>query len=244
MTQNIEELSLNAWPALQTVLYDGWVLRFSNGYTRRANSINPLYPSGLGLDEKLHFCEDFYRARGLPVVFKITDRSQPDDLDQYLSEVGYVKEAATSVQTLDLGLFIDQPAPGLMLSQSLQDEWLEAFCRMSPGVGSHQATLRQMLLNILPAHCFAAVRLDGLIVACGLGVAQSGMVGLFDIVTDSAQRRHGYARQVVSGLLAWGKANQAQNAYLQVMLNNTPALNLYSKMGFSEKYQYWYRVKP
>jgi hypothetical protein len=43
MIRFIEELSLSALPALETVFLDGWVLRFSNDYTRRANSINPLY---------------------------------------------------------------------------------------------------------------------------------------------------------------------------------------------------------
>ena len=243
MTRLIEELSLNAWPALQTLQYDGWVLRFANGYTRRANSINPLYPSDLGVDEKLHFCEAFYRGRSLPVVFKITDQSLPAELDQYLDEVGYAKEAGTSVQTLDLGTFDQKPAANLIFWEDVQDEWLEAFCRMSPGVGAHTPTLRQMLLNILPRRCFAAVRVDGRIIACGLGVAQSGCVGIFDIVTDSAFRLRGFGRQVVSGLLTWGKANQADAAYLQVMLNNTPALNLYSTLGFAEQYQYWYRVK-
>jgi len=45
MIQRIEELSMNALPALSTVFLNGWILRFSNGYTRRANSVNPIYPS-------------------------------------------------------------------------------------------------------------------------------------------------------------------------------------------------------
>jgi ribosomal protein S18 acetylase RimI-like enzyme len=82
------------------------------------------------------------------------------------------------------------------------------------------------------------------VLACGLGVLQSGYIGLFDIVTDEALRGRGYGRQVVESILAWGKQNGAQMAYLQVMLNNPPALHLYEKTGFVEKYQYWYRIKP
>lgn len=40
-----EELALNALPAILTEFYDGWILRYSNGYTFRGNSINPLYKS-------------------------------------------------------------------------------------------------------------------------------------------------------------------------------------------------------
>jgi hypothetical protein len=53
-----EELSINAFPAILTELYDGWVLRYSNGYTYRGNSINPLYSSAIDLKDKIKYCED------------------------------------------------------------------------------------------------------------------------------------------------------------------------------------------
>jgi len=68
---HIEELSLNAWAALQTMVYDGWIIRFAEGYTKRANSVNPLYTSSIPIEEKLHYCENLYRSRNLPVVCKI-----------------------------------------------------------------------------------------------------------------------------------------------------------------------------
>jgi ribosomal protein S18 acetylase RimI-like enzyme len=100
-----------------------------------------------------------------------------------------------------------------------------------------------MLCAILPAKCFAAVRIEGQIAACGLGVVQGGYIGLFDIVTDARRQRQGHGGRLVRNLLSWGRSQGAHTAYLQVMLNNTSALRLYAKLGFWEAYQYWYRVK-
>ncbi len=243
MITAIEELSLNAWPAHQTLLYDGWVLRFANGYTKRANSINPLYPSSIDLQEKIAFCESIYREQKLDVVFKLTSASCPDDLDPKLSVRGYKKDSPTSVQLLELELTNVKLASGTELKELLSDSWLDGFCRMSAVGERKRDSLRRILLNILPRRCFASLTVDGKMIAAGLGVLQADYIGFFDIVVDKEFRSRGYGRQIVESILYWGKENGAQRAYLQVMLNNPPALHLYSKIGFVEKYQYWYRVR-
>ena len=73
-------------PTLETVYRDGWALRFSNGYTRRANSVNPLYPGSCPFDDDLREPEEFYRCHGQRVVFKLTGDSLPDGLDSALAQ--------------------------------------------------------------------------------------------------------------------------------------------------------------
>ncbi|WP_245997120.1 GNAT family N-acetyltransferase [Brevibacillus invocatus] len=81
------------------------------------------------------------------------------------------------------------------------------------------------------------------VVACGLGVLDSGYIGLYDIVTDSRCRKQGFGEQLVLHLLQWGRDNGAEISYLQVIADNRPALGLYAKLGYQEVYRYWYRIK-
>ena len=242
MIRFVEELSINAWPALQTMLVDGWVLRFANGYTKRANSINPLYPSKRTAAEKIAACEKIYLDKRLPVVFKITGAAYPEGLDALLAERGYQAESATSVQLLDLKNWDRLLAQDAAFTPLALDAWQSDFCRMNGIEGENQTTHRLVLQSIVPATCFASLRIEGRTVACGLGVLQDGFVGLFDIVTGPGWRQHGYGERLVRSLLSWAKRLGAHTAYLQVMLNNAPSLHLYAKIGFQEAYQYWYRV--
>jgi GNAT superfamily N-acetyltransferase len=247
MIRTIEELSLNAWPALQTVLLDGWVHRFAGGYTRRANSVNPLYPAADDLETKIARSERLYRDRGLPVVFKLTGASCPAGLDAALAAHGYALDAQTSVQTLPLASFTPDcapaGAPAVEIAPAVTEAWFDAFGRASNLAAPRRPIAWQMLNTIAPATAFAAITEAGAIVACGFAVAQADYVGFYDIVTDPRYRRRGLAGRLMRSLLAWGQAQGAATAYLQVMLNNPPALALYAGLGFQEAYQYWYRVK-
>ena len=243
MIRCIEEYSTNAWPALQTLLYDGWVARFSHGFTRRANAVYPLYVSTLPLDEKIPACEALYAAQGLSVCFKMTTASQPASLDETLAARGYLLEAPTSVQMVSLRLMPETSTGNVEISAKPSTEWLQEYGGMS-GLAADRQTAHEQILALIQLSCaYASVRQEGRLVACGLGVLQDGYLGIFDIVTAAEYRRQGYARQLVNALMAWGKRQEGHTAYLQVMKNNPPALSLYAGLGFREIYPYWYRVK-
>jgi ribosomal protein S18 acetylase RimI-like enzyme len=245
MIRSLEELSFNAWPALQTVYYDGWLLRFANGYTRRANSVNSIYPSSLAVQEKIEACEAVYSARGQDTVFKISPAVLPANLDALLERHGYRQEAITSVQTLDLKdlVGINSFAARVVLSNQVTNEWLVAFCTLNNIPDRRLLTITGMLKAIVPATAYVALQIEQEIVAVGLAVREREFVGLFDIVTAASWRQRGLGAHLIGTLLAWGREGGAQTAYLQVMLDNAPALALYRKFGFAEAYRYWYRVR-
>ena len=43
--RGLERLTFRARPSFETVEVDGWILRFTDGYTKRANSVNPHFGS-------------------------------------------------------------------------------------------------------------------------------------------------------------------------------------------------------
>ncbi len=243
MLQNIEELSLNAWPSLQTVFYDGWILRFAQGYTRRSNSINPIYPSRIDPAQKIAFCELLYRQNHLPVIFKLAGQDESRQLDTFLRDEGYQDEAYTSVQVADLGDFKTGEIGAIEINAELDPKWEEVFSRIHLLENNQRKIHQRMLLSIIPTKAFVSIRKRGQIIGCGLGVLQGTYLGIFDIVIDHEQRGQGYGEALMRGLMAWGKSGGAHSAYLQVMLDNSPALSLYQKLGYHEAYQYWYRVK-
>jgi N-acetylglutamate synthase len=239
----LEELSLNAWPAHHTLVSDGWVLRLAGGYTRRANSVNPLYAGTEPLEARVAACEAFYAGRGLEVTFKLTPASQPAELDAMLEARGYRREAITSVQTLDLATASLNPTGAVKLFPALSDEWLSAYGRMAQ-LDEHRAeALRRILEGLALNHRFLLLEQDGGAIGCGLAVLEDGFAGLYDILIHPGYRNQGHGRQVVDNLLAWARDRSAHSAYLNVMVNNAPALRVYEQAGFIERYQYWYRLK-
>jgi len=241
---HLEELAMNAWPALQTVLYDGWIVRFAKGYTKRANSVTPLYPGTLFVDEKVEQCEHLFQQQKLRPTFRLSQAIDISEVDAQLSTRGYKRIDTTSVQTVDLyELDVEQSRRAYLLPDySGMESWLSSFHELSGDHRTDDKTHKEMLANIKGETGYMVIMTDEGVVACGLGVVERGYLGIFDVVTNPAQRNKGYGTELMTSLLAWGKDCGADFSSLQVMTNNPAALSLYAKLGYKEQYQYWYRV--
>ncbi len=240
----IEGRAIEAWPALDTIEYDGWLLRIGAGYTRRSNSVNPLGRSTLPVSDKVRHCEETYRAQGLPAMFKLHPAAEPWDLDRCLEADGYESIGRSYVQTLDLtAARLPAIDPQIKVSTRLPDGWLDSYLSLSGIDPCHRLAMERLLGAIQPAACFMSLEEGGTSSAVGLGVLDRGFVGLFDIVTGAERRNQGLGGRLVSNLIRWGGANGAHTAYLQVMRDNEPALHLYERLGFRTGYQYWYRAR-
>jgi ribosomal protein S18 acetylase RimI-like enzyme len=247
LCRKLEELSMNAWPALQTLLKDGWVIRFADGYTKRANSVNPIYSSIENGDEEqiyrqIRVCEGLFAERRLNPVFKMT-KTAPEYLEPVLIHSGYQAFDHTSVQMLRLDNPVDPAEAQVAIATGFSERWLADYARLNGVNDSNRAILRRMLRQIVPLHGFISLWEGNRVVGCGMGVIEDGWIGLFDIVVDKECRRRGHGEALIRKLLKFGRDNGAERVYLQVVKHNIPAWKLYEKLGFTEEYSYWYRMK-
>jgi GNAT superfamily N-acetyltransferase len=83
---------------------------------------------------------------------------------------------------------------------------------------------------------------DERVVACGLGVLEGELFGLFDLVTAPAERGRGHGAALLSRMLTWAQARGAAFAYLQVARANLAARRVYAHLGFRPLYRYEYRI--
>ena len=237
-----EELSLNAHPAIRTLFYDGWILRFSNGYTNRANSVNMIYPSTLPPEEKVRRCEEIYAANGLPAVFKITPVSDPA-LDDILEKRGYAIVTPTDIMTMKLCNLPDDFIRS-DVAEGLTKEWQNEYLTLSGLDNDGKAdSVRAIQGGILNRRFCTSTGESGAKSACGMCVIERGYVGLYDIFVKREFRQKGLGYSVCVSLLDKARSAGVKNAYIQVVAANTPAVNLYTKIGYRFLYRYHYRVQ-
>jgi ribosomal protein S18 acetylase RimI-like enzyme len=239
----LESRLVNAWPSFDYQIYDGWILRLANGYSKRANSATPFTP-GAALDDDLvdsmigHFVEanvrPTFRLNGLEAA----------GTDELLKLRGFKEFEPTHVLTAPIRDGDCTPDPEVQLESQVSKRWVRETAASYGGDKADDEMLLRIVSRIRQQVAYATLNLDDRPVAWGLGVVERGYLGLYDIVVSPDLRGIGLGRRVVSSLIAWGCAQGAHTAYLQVREENEIARSLYEALGFGIAYRYTHRVMP
>ena len=257
----LEECGLNAWPALQQVHLNGWLLRFADGFTRRANSVQTLYnaDAGLPVEQRIEVVEGVYQARGLAPTFRITPASEPAGLDDLLASRAYVRAGETSMLTRTLEPLVEDsvdpafddrfPDARVLLTESLSGNpdtavWLQACTRLHNRNSATRHIQARMLDSIVTRTCYVLIAVGEQPAACAMGVLQQNQLGIYEVARDENFRGRGYGQAAVRLLEDWARAYGTEQAYLACEAINRPALQVYADAGYTESYRYWYRSLP
>ncbi len=240
----IEAVCFNAFPSLKQAILDGWLLRFSKGVSRRANSANPLHPGFAPVHAVIEQIEAVYRRQGQPTIFRVPSFVAVA-LDAPLTERGYGREGETCVLYGAMDAVAAAPDAGVELSAEPSPEWLAGMAELQGHTEAHRAVYRRIVEAVAVPAAFAGLRIDGRLVALAYGAVSDGLLCYESVVTDAARRRQGLGWRVVASVAAWGRAQGARGVCLQVEASNTPARALYDRFGLTtELYRYGYRRQP
>lgn len=237
----VEECCLNAWPALREALLEGWLLRFSEGLTRRANSANPLGPVGNVAPAE---CEPLYRRLGLPTIFRVLSLIDPG-VDRQLAEAGYTSEGESCVVYGPIADLAAAPDRDVQLLSEATPQWFAAMSALQNHTAQQAVTYRRIVGQLAIPAVFAALLAEGEAVALAYCALHRGLLCYESVITDPRRRNRGYGRRVIAALAAWARENGAQGACLEVEAGNLAARALYDAIGLKQElYRYHYRREP
>ena len=237
----VEETCLNAWPALREVVFEGWLLRFSEGMTRRGNSANPLAPLCF---PELEECQNLYRRLGLPTIFRVLSFGDPA-IDEQLAGAGYTKEGESCVLHGKIDELEAVPDPDVRLVSVATTEWFAAMSALQNHTPGQALIYRRIVGQLAIPAAFALLSASGQPVSLAYGVIHRRLLCYESVIADPLRRRRGYGRRIIAALAAWAKENGAHAACLQVEVGNLPGRALYDAIGLKQEvYRYHYRREP
>jgi GNAT superfamily N-acetyltransferase len=237
----VQRIAALGWRALERQPLGEWLLRAGNGFTGRANSALALGDPGLPIDAAAAAVSQWYAERDLPARIQLVDREAPDGLREFLDTESWAVSPDVYVMTAELGHVL-RAAPTtssleIRLDATPDDGWLS--CYRQDG-GTLPAAARDILTNH-PAAVFASIRDSERVVAIARASVDDRWAGLFAVEVAPDARGHGLGAIISGAALRWATERGARRTYLQVSVDNAPAVRLYERLNYAVHHHYVYR---
>ncbi|MFK7894858.1 MAG: GNAT family N-acetyltransferase [Myxococcota bacterium] len=124
--------------------------------------------------------------------------------------------------------------------------WVEASCSLSGVADETRTDYRSILDRLESGPCdsaFATLRAEGEPCSVALAVVSEDVVSFYQVATHPDFRGRRAAQALIESLLERARGQGATSAMLSVEAENTSARRLYERLGFRERYRYWYRER-
>jgi N-acetylglutamate synthase len=245
LAREIEPHSIASWPARETTELHGWLLRFTNGFTHRGNSVATLHFDATEISAVIANVEDEYQRRALPPMFQIASAVAPSMLARELLSRGYEVITPTHVLVGSPGVINDRlsDVPAAQVAYRPSPDFISLVLEGSRSAEDGRERI-EILSRIVSDRICVTAEVGGASVACGTGTLTDGYVGINMMRTTPSCRRQGHARRVLSAIAGWAAENRVKRLYLSVEMQNAPAIALYRSAGFEPGYTYRYYRKP
>ncbi|MBL8643363.1 MAG: GNAT family N-acetyltransferase [Rhodospirillaceae bacterium] len=242
LAKAVEAHALDAWRAPAEMDLDGWRVKLSGGFSQRLDSVTPIQRSR-DMTGQIRWCERFYNERHMPCVVRLTELYDDDLLEPYLIARGYRAQGQTHVMVADLASAASAPPEQVSFADLPSDDYVGVGMMVDKRAVLHAEALSFTTSHMPVPKTFVEAGNGEGTVAIGCAQAQGPYMGIFSMRTLPQEQRKGHARRVLAALMAWGKAQGAQTAWLQVERANTAAIALYKAVGFTPLYDYRYLVR-
>jgi GNAT superfamily N-acetyltransferase len=234
----LEEAMANMLPPQDSMLCDGWLLRFTPGKSLNPNSVWSLYPGDESTERKIEFCERQYADRGLVCSFRLTEGANQESIEDILMHRGYRVHNPNQVLTNpSLGNYQEE------VEEIDLEGWLETIGSIDPDMPSKTIEIKRGPLSriTLPAW-YGLVSQDGQPCTYGRAVQQDDLFQLAELWTSPTLRSRGLGTRLIHGLLKLGIGAGATTAFMPVSLTNHGARRLYDRLGFKVVYDFRYLI--
>lgn len=237
----LEAAVISAWPSISSALDGSWLARFARGYTKRANSVQCLDAADDGdAPARLRRMVDLFLLNDREPIFRVTPLAGPGVIAA-LDADGWQGFEESRVLGMPLTADFAELAEA-RITDATDRNWLEAFAGLA-GIDRRSRETLALIVGLI-AHRQAGLLIRdaaGEPAAAALAVDAAGIGVYHNVVVRPDLRGQGLGRAVMHAALNWTRQAGATHAAIQVVSANTPAVNLYTSLGFEEAYRYHYR---
>ena len=220
----------------------GWLLGLDTGSVGRAHSAVPLQHAEPDVT-LLAAIESRYAAHRLSPVFRLPLVPNFDLLREALRRWGYVPVQPTQVQTAPAVAMVQRcDRSGVELAAAPDEAWATVY--LGEGSDPVDGANRVRMLSRAKGAVFASVRVNGKVVAAGVGCFSHGWASVHGMRTAVGHRDQGLAGSILGALAGEAQDRKIEQVFLQVDAENAKAQSLYRQAGFTTAWTYDYWRKP